>query len=116
MGESQVDTEDIHKTADSTFKPKSLRNRAQEKMEKARKEMEEQRQREIRKNYIEPVSPFKVTLKPTGINENASHSVTTKKATNSHVRSKLVSLKKTKGTHKTKKAPAPASAAEMSEA
>ena len=95
MGETQLDSEDIHKTAASTFRPKSLRNKAQEKMERMRREMDEQRQREAaRKNYTEPVSPFQVSLKPTGINENASHSKRTNVGASSG-KTKFVSLKKT---------------------
>ena len=91
-----MDSEDIHKTAASTFKPKSLRNKAQEKMERIKKkEMEEKKQREARKNRLaEQVSPFKVNLKPTGINENASHSQA-KKAATSRARQMVVKLKKT---------------------
>eukprot|EP00095_Tigriopus_kingsejongensis_P011842 maker-scaffold1129_size60621-snap-gene-0.12 protein:Tk11842 transcript:maker-scaffold1129_size60621-snap-gene-0.12-mRNA-1 annotation:"n-terminal asparagine amidohydrolase" len=67
-----LDTEDAHKTADSTFKPKSLRNRAKEKMDRLKKE--EKRQMELEKkrsHQINADGPMtNVRLKPTGINEN----------------------------------------------
>lgn len=98
MGEAQLDTEDIHKTSASTFKPKSLRNRAQEKMERLRREADEKSRRDAarRKSYLDPVCPFSVSLKPTGINENASHSKNTSSSVTGQGRARLASLKKAK--------------------
>ena len=73
LGEPVQDKEGQHKTADSTFKPKSLRNRAKERVEaeeKRRREAEERRMR--RRSYLDPPLSFQVSLRPTGINENAS--------------------------------------------
>lgn len=73
MGQNPQDKEELHKTADSTFKPKSLRNRAREKLEreeKRKKEAEERKKR--REKFFEPGLPFQVNLKPTGINENGT--------------------------------------------
>jgi hypothetical protein len=75
LGQNTRDTEETHKTADSTFKPKSLRNRAKEKMDAlvaVEKEMQEAEERKEKlNNYLEPGEVFSVRLKPTGVNENA---------------------------------------------
>lgn len=63
LGQVPMDTEELNKTADSTFKPKSLRNRAKEKAdalvaaEREREEAEEKRRRRedggaVPQNYL----------------------------------------------------------------
>lgn len=85
MGESPLDTEERHKTADSTFKPKSLRNKNGEKKKrdeiaKAEAEDEANKRRRRKSSYLEPMFDFNVRLRPTGINENAAG----KKTNNNH--------------------------------
>ena len=69
-----LDTEDYHKTEDSTFKPKSLRNRAKEHMDKMKKEEKARLEQEARRKKREQeLDPFGMArLKPTGINESGA--------------------------------------------
>ena len=54
LGQVPMDTEETNKTADSTFKPKSLRNRAKEKADAlvaAEREREEAEERKRRREH-----------------------------------------------------------------
>lgn len=70
-----LDTEDQRKTEDSTFKPKSLRNRAKEKMDQLEKEQKRnqeiaEKRRMSQVNNNPNLAMNHLRLKPTGINEN----------------------------------------------
>lgn len=90
-GKDPIDTEERNKTADSTFKPKSLRNRAyhdkllkeqsedggEEDSEESSKENLRKSRRKAINSNLNPAEVFKVKLKPTVINDKTSFNSST---------------------------------------
>ena len=72
LGQVPMDTEETNKTADSTFKPKSLRNRAKEKADALVAAEREREEAEERKRRREDRMPAVKTLQEGNV--DSSHS------------------------------------------